>query len=121
MSDHRSIEHVVLLLIAVGISVLIAAIVAGLLYVLAAFVVPYPARGHDIYRDWKRPGSGISCCSARDCYATPAKFERGSWYALRRRPERLSTASCHLSRGHDDPCVRRVSHLGYPSQKGRLS
>jgi hypothetical protein len=25
------------------------------------------ATGHDIYKDWKRPGGGMSCCSGKDC------------------------------------------------------
>lgn len=31
------------------------------------------ATGHDIYKEWKRPGNGMSCCSGRDCGPLPVE------------------------------------------------
>lgn len=47
-----------------------------------------PAQAHDIYTDWKQPGTNKSCCSGGphtgDCYPTQAKWKDGHWTALRR-------------------------------------
>lgn len=43
-----------------------------------------PAQAHDIYSEWKIPGTEHSCCSDRDCYPVEAKFENGHWHAQRR-------------------------------------
>ena len=29
------------------------------------------ATGHDIYKNWQRPGGGMNCCSGRDCGPWP--------------------------------------------------
>lgn len=49
----------------------------GLLLVTAG-----TARGHDIYTDWKIPGSDVSCCSESDCRPVTAEFrDDGFWWA----------------------------------------
>lgn len=39
--------------------------------------------GHDIYKEWQRPGGGMSCCSGRDCGPWPAEdispTQNGFW------------------------------------------
>jgi hypothetical protein len=66
----------------------IALIGAALLGGLLLACIPQIARSHDIYSDWKQPGTGMSCCNAVDCYPTEARFEQGQWFALRREDQR---------------------------------
>lgn len=61
-------------------------LVAGFLLALSGL-----ARSHDIYSDWKKPGTALSCCNGGptgDCYDTQARFEHGQWFALRREDNR---------------------------------
>jgi len=49
------------------------------------------AKYHDVYKDWKQPGTGYSCCDARivfksgefvgHCYPTPHRLVDGHWQA----------------------------------------
>lgn len=39
---------------------------------------------HDPYSGWMIPGQNKSCCNIQDCRPTPAKFERGHWWAKHR-------------------------------------
>lgn len=38
---------------------------------------------HDMYKDWKQPGNGASCCNETDCAPTQARWlpDRGQWEA----------------------------------------
>ena len=41
------------------------------------------AKGHDIYTDWKMPGSNMSCCNDSDCRPVRAwKINDDQWIAL---------------------------------------
>lgn len=55
---------------------------------LAVFLFLGSARGHDIFTDWKQPGTDKSCCSGGptngDCYPTQARLKDGRWFAFRR-------------------------------------
>lgn len=66
-------------------------IATGLLAGAFLLVLSGVAAAHDIYRDWRSPKSGGSCCSGGetgDCYVAPARFENGQWYAQRREDNR---------------------------------
>lgn len=82
-----------------------ACIFVGLaILALLAFGVPaHPqdghARWHEYYREWKQPGTGMSCCNARqigpagedltgDCEPTRAEKRGGDWYAWLRQESR---------------------------------
>lgn len=43
---------------------------------------------HDIYTNWKMPGTNTSCCGEYDCYPTQAVFKDGAWWALRREDQK---------------------------------
>ena len=66
--------------------------IVGLL-VWAVFVFKTaPARAHDIYHDWKIPGTTTSCCNDQDCGPTRARvhvdgnywevWHNGEWLAV---------------------------------------
>jgi hypothetical protein len=39
------------------------------------------AQHHDEYREWKQPGSGLSCCNDQDCRPTRAYLSEDGWRA----------------------------------------
>lgn len=57
---------------------------AALLCALFLAVMSCLAQAHDIYTNWKIPGSTTSCCNDRDCAETEARFERGQSFAKTR-------------------------------------
>ena len=76
--------------IALGIgSVLAGALTAH--FVRAQDHIQGHALYHDVYRTWKQPGTGYSCCDARivypggdfvgHCYPTPHRLVNGHWEA----------------------------------------
>jgi hypothetical protein len=53
-----------------GILWFVAGVLVGILLTLgsaAAQTIDNHATGHDIYKNWQRPGGGMNCCSGRDC------------------------------------------------------
>lgn len=49
-----------------------------------------------------------SCCSDGDCYSTPARFENGSWWALRREDRRWIEVPSWRVVTREDELVRRT-------------
>lgn len=51
------------------------------LVAVAVIVAIWPARAHDIYHDWKIPGTTTSCCDDKDCGPTRARVadDGGYW------------------------------------------
>lgn len=43
---------------------------------------PFGVMAHDIYHDWKIPGSDTSCCHGDDCRPTVAEIREDEWWAL---------------------------------------
>lgn len=39
------------------------------------------AEHHDEYKDWKQPGTGVSCCNDQDCRPTRAYLTEDGWRA----------------------------------------
>lgn len=70
-------------------------------------------KAHDIYTDWKMPGTGTSCCSSHDCYATEAHFRGGSWWAKRREDGRWLVVP-HNKVLHDEHTEDGLPHLCAP-------
>lgn len=53
----------------------------GLIALFFCLVSGY-AVAHDIYTDWKQPGTGISCCGGEDCHPTRAWQDLdGGWHS----------------------------------------
>lgn len=59
------------------------ALIVGLTALIVWLVMGLPpARAHDIYLDWKVPGTAVSCCDRRDCRPTRARMtDRETWEA----------------------------------------
>jgi hypothetical protein len=50
---------------------------------------------HEQYGSWRRQ-DGQLCCGDRDCYPTEARFQNGSWLALRREDQKWLKVPQHL-------------------------
>jgi len=56
----------------------LAMLVIGLCLVAVGYCAGR-ASGHDIYTDWKMPGTDVSCCSERDCQPVRAHMVDEQW------------------------------------------
>lgn len=58
------------------------AVVALLVFIAVAAALAGRARAHDIYHDWKIPGTTTSCCHDEDCRPTVAEIREDAWWAV---------------------------------------
>ena len=57
-------------------------VVLAILAMLLSMAITDKAEAHDPYTGWTIPGQSKSCCNMKDCKATPAKYDRGNWWAF---------------------------------------
>lgn len=65
-------------------------------FLLAILLMVVPASAHEQYSTWRRAVDNFPCCGDQDCYETEARYQGGSWWALRREDKKWVEIPPHL-------------------------